>query len=90
MKNHWLKQKPIRMTLSSHAGFPSDDAQAIQQMAASSSDLANVCAFATHQDVYKQGVVKARWENTDQRQAAIFAQNLNDVTGFGRTQAATA
>jgi len=54
-------------------------------------------AFATHQELYKAGVVKSRFQNVEQRQVAMFVDCLPEHNaktsfggGFGMAQAAMA
>jgi len=55
-----------------------DHQQSLQRILVSSDSISRSCAFATHQDLYKSGVVESRWENSDRRQLAMFAESIDE------------
>jgi hypothetical protein len=65
------------------------------QKAMATSKVNRNCMFATHQDLYKLGIVKCNWENSEQHLSAMFLDSVHESGkcwngGFGMTQAATA
>jgi hypothetical protein len=55
----------------------SDDAQQEKlQQELSSSSVANRIAFATHQEVYKSGVVKSKWQSVGKQFAPVIAESV--------------
>jgi len=50
-------------------------------------------AFATHQEIYKAGIVKSKWQSAEMRQSAIFIDSIADTKSCSfnlRPQIATA
>ncbi len=55
----------------------SDEAQQeTLQQALSSSNIANRIAFTTHQEIYKAGVVKAKWQSASKAYAPVIAESV--------------
>jgi len=50
--------------------------QGALQKALASTSIAPKIAFATHQDIYKSGVVKAKWQGTSGQFASIMAESV--------------
>jgi hypothetical protein len=50
----------------------------IARLSAGQSDLQQSLAFATHQELYKSGMVKTRWQTVDQHIASIFVESLQE------------
>jgi hypothetical protein len=69
-----------------------DDHQAtLQKIVSSSESISRSCAFATHQDLYKSGVIESRWENSQSRKSAMFVDSIEEhCNGFVHPQTATA
>lgn len=55
----------------------SDDLQQEKlQQALANSSVANRLAFTTHQEVYKQGVVKSKWQGVGKQYAPVIAESV--------------
>ncbi len=55
----------------------SDEAQQeILQQALSDSKVANRIAFTTHQEIYKAGVVKSKWQSVSKQYAPVIAESV--------------
>lgn len=54
--------------------------QSSMQQAFVNSSIASKVAFATHQELYKAGVVKAKWQSTEQQFASVMAESVVDAT----------
>lgn len=70
-----------------------DHQAALQRIISTSDSISRSCAFATHQDLYKSGVIESRWENSQQRPLGMFGTNSpeqNLVKTFVQPHAATA
>ncbi|MBX3074178.1 hypothetical protein KF707_08470 [Candidatus Obscuribacterales bacterium] len=46
----------------------------------SNSSLAKYCFFATHQELYKKGMISAQWQNAECRTLNLFPQTADNVT----------
>ncbi len=53
------------------------------QLNASGSSMNTICAFATHQELYTEGIVKSRWTNIEGRRASIFVESIEDARSAG-------
>lgn len=55
----------------------SDEAQQEKmQQAVSSSRIANKLAFTTHQEIYKSGIVKSKWQSANKQYAPVIADSF--------------
>jgi hypothetical protein len=52
--------------------------QAALQKALANTSIASKLAFATHQDIYKSGVVKAKWQSTNGQFASVIAESVTE------------
>jgi hypothetical protein len=61
----------------------------ITQAMGSDSKLNQRFAFATHQELYKLGMVKTRWQTVDQHAASIFVESIQEyeAKNSGQTRA---
>lgn len=62
----------------------------LQQRLAAAGVLSDNClSFATHQELYKTGMVKTRWQTVDQSNASIFVESIQEyeIKGCNQTRA---
>lgn len=58
-----------------------------------SSEITRRIAFATHQEIYKHGIVKSRWQNSEMRSFSLFVESIQEAKSCSftvRPQIATA
>ncbi len=60
--------------------------QCIAKAVGTESKLNQRLAFATHQELYKVGMVKTRWQTVDGHVASIFVESLQEYESKGCTQ----
>ncbi|MBV8281168.1 MAG: hypothetical protein JO347_03780 [Candidatus Eremiobacteraeota bacterium] len=63
--------------------------QRIAAVVGTDSKLNQRLAFATHQELYKSGMVKTRWQTVDQHIASIFVESIQEyeAKACGHTRA---
>lgn len=57
--------------------------ESLQKLATHIPELTARVAFATHQELYKSGIVKTRWQNTSMRPSCIFVDSLDEAKTIG-------